>query len=172
MHYVSPWYVFCLCYIIINGDGARSKTSCSEHRESGFDTKTSIYRGACNVLICVDGNGDFCYFRSQVQWLAETLVTYCGLVNQVSCITWHLFPSWTLTTLPLFSFCFLGSHIWQKYWNARHFYPSRLTLHELSRPLLIKSLEESENIHIVINLSSISRRKRTRKMSSQLCYCW
>jgi hypothetical protein len=60
---------------------------------SDFDTKVSIYLGAaqgpggaCDALICVDGNDDRCNLQSEVQWFAADGVTYHVLVSEVSCI--------------------------------------------------------------------------------------
>ena len=49
--------------------------------ESSFDTRLSVYEGACDQLICVTNNDDFCGLQSGVEWTAKDGSSYFVLVH-------------------------------------------------------------------------------------------
>lgn len=48
---------------------------------SSYDSKISVFTGACGSLVCVTGNDDFCSTQSQVEFLSVPGTTYRVLVH-------------------------------------------------------------------------------------------
>ena len=63
------------------GDGRRLR---AETCASTYDTRLSLFEGACGELICVDSNDDFCGLQSMVEWSAMEGVDYLVLVHGFS----------------------------------------------------------------------------------------
>jgi hypothetical protein len=51
---------------------------------SDYDSKIRVYTGACDALVCVTGNDDFCALQSQVTTATAAGVTYYVLVHGFS----------------------------------------------------------------------------------------
>ena len=67
-------------YTITDASGVGSSVTLSLCG-SGYDTKISVYTGACGALVCVTGNDDFCGLQSQVNFTSDGSSTYRILVH-------------------------------------------------------------------------------------------
>ncbi|CAB9520198.1 CHU large protein [Seminavis robusta] len=50
-------------------------------RDDFLDTQISVYTGSCDMLVCIDGNDQFCRDQSSVSWFTEPGVEYLILVH-------------------------------------------------------------------------------------------
>lgn len=67
--------------------GTGSTIIASTCSQASYDTKISVFSGACGALTCVSGNDDFCGLRSQVEFPTTAGADYFILVHGFSSAT-------------------------------------------------------------------------------------
>ncbi len=72
---------------------------------SGLDTKLNVYRGACDSLVCVGGNDDFCSLRSQVVFVSEVGTTYYFYVTGFGAARGNFVLNVTCVPVPANDLC-------------------------------------------------------------------
>ena len=68
-------------------DGTGLDITASLCNNTNYDSKLSIFEGACGSLTCVGGNDDFCGLQSQITWTSTFGTTYYVYVHGFSSAT-------------------------------------------------------------------------------------